>query len=494
MTEDAPVASAGAVLCLVRTAEGDVGPLPAACLPPPERWQRRLCLPTQAASVLRDERGRGWQAVVLIDQLPGADLLALLEAVDNVLGEGEAVLLLADRFSRRAHAGAGRVAPSLEHVSALLRRMGWDLEEHAHAPKSAQGVAQLAEDAVQTELRATLIGHRRRRPSARLVRVDAAKAEAMRVLFARVFGEPMSGARWEWKYGGGRGTAVGLCADGELVAHYGGFTRRVRFHGLEALACQVGDVMVLPSANRSLSRAGPMTQVGATFAALEVGYGLPHLVGFGFPNARAFRVAERLGLYAQVDEVVQLQWNARPRTVSSEVRCERIDLQALSRAAVARAIDRCWAAMAAALCESIVGVRDTAWLRDRYLSHPELTYEVWRVRSRWLRRDLGLLVLRRHEQHVELLDLIGAPGHFAALVERAWQRTAELGLSILRCWITRSHLHCLLPEGACADDGGASPCVVDIGVRVPTTIQTEGPPLERLRGRWWLMGGDADFS
>lgn len=542
-------------------------PAPVPALPPPEQWVTRPSRPADAVATLRGAGARRWRGVVLHDQLHGADVLALLEAVDEGLVESDAVVVVTDRFSVRRAGRADRGAPSLEHVSALLRRMGWELETridgdargdcadpepmptHAstHAPDitdTASEVSSVAaasaawvatatasapsrgassataastaaasprvasaipggmaaggvapDEAVEGEVRATLIGRRAARPDARLVRVDAAKADAMRGLFERVFGSPMSAGRWQWKYGEGRGVAVGLWSGDGLVAHYGGFTRSVLFHGRPARACQVGDVMVLPSANRSLSRAGPMSQVGATFAAFEVGYGLPHLVGYGFPSARAFGVAQRLGLYAEVDQIVQVEWSDPPPAAPPTVRAERIDVQAARRPDVRQAIDRSWAAMAAALTGSIVGVRDAAWLVYRYLEHPELDYEVWRVRSRWLRRDLGLVVLRRHAQHVELLDVVGPPGHMAALVNHARRRTAELGQALLRCWVTRSHLEWLVPGHAQADASAPhSPRVVDIGVRVPTTIHTEGPPLEHLRGRWWLMGGDADFT
>ena len=484
MTESAPSPGV-AVLRLAPPDAADGPSAPVAHLPPPGHWVTRTSRPADAVAILQGGGARRWQGVVLQDQLFGADVLALMEAVDEGLDERDAVVVVTDRFSVRRTGRADRGAPSLEHVSALLRRMGWELQVQADE----------AEPPTPHEQRATLVGRRAACPAVRLVRVDATKSEAMRTLFERVFGTPMSAERWQWKYGDGRGVAVGLWSGDELVAHYGGFTRSVLFHGRPARACQVGDVMVLPQANRSLSRSGPMSQVGATFAAFEVGYGLPHLVGYGFPSARAFGVAQRLGLYAEVDQIVQVEWSDPSPAGAPTVRAQRIDAEAGRRPDVRRAIDRSWAAMAAAWTGSIIGVRDAAWLAYRYLEHPELDYEVWRVRSRWLGRDLGLVVLRRHEQHVELLDVVGAPEHMAALVGHARRRTAELGLALLRCWVTRSHVEWLVPGHIQADASAqASPRVVDIGVRVPTTIHTEGPPLEEIRGRWWLMGGDADFT
>ena len=47
--------------------------------------------------------------------------------------------------------------------------------------------------------------------------------------------------------------------------------------------------------------------------------------------------------------------------------------------------------MAKDLQQSVLGVRDAGWLRWRYLQRPGVDYQVLSVRSRWLRRPIGVL-------------------------------------------------------------------------------------------------------
>lgn len=436
-----------------------------------------------AAPTLRQAPRQGTEAVVLQDALLGADLLALFEAVDELQEERPLQLVVDDLFCVHRLPSSSLGAPSLEHVRALLLRMGWQLVHEETGPSHACDAGGQGAGCA----RAVLVLHRDQRPAERLVRVEESRREAMRALFQDVFQESMSLERWQWKYGQGRGRAVGLWSGDRLVAHYGGFTRPVMLRGRRERACQVGDVMVLPSANRSLSRNGPMYQIGATFAAFEVGYGLPDLIGYGFPNRRAFTVAKRLGLYDKVDEIVEAHWQPLQGPAALRSRAEPLDGARVQGAAMGRTLDRLWSAMAAALGESVVLVRDASWLRHRYFAHPDLRYEVLLLRSPWLRRPVGLLVMRRHEQHLSILDLVGDPRHFPALVALARECAAHWGLNLVTCWITRSHAGHLAGPGA-------EPALIDIGVEVPNTVHTEGPPLEALRGRWWLTSGDADFT
>ncbi len=453
--------------------------------------------------------------------------MALLESVDTVLGDGAATLVLVDEFALRREPTSSVHLPLLQHTRDLLYRMGWtglheeifDVEasrfvvaaehavdrlglsgaggsESAPQPTSPQALL-LSQSQVLSSTRERIAsgesGFRRlrverlRRPLLRIVRVDASKAEAMRTLFEQVFGHPMSEAHWQWKYGGGRGRAVGAIKDGQLVAHYGGVSRPVLFHGERTLACQVGDVMVLASANRSLARTGPMKQIGATFAVLEVGYGLPHLVGFGFPNARAFGVAKRLGLYEAVDELVQVSWPA----AGAGARMGWV-IESLSGSSLEpqhrRVVDALWARMAPAFGKSIVGVRDADWIEHRYLQRPSVNYTVLLVRSRWWRRPIGLLVLRQQDQVLNLLDMVCAPEFFGELVRVARLKAQSIGALRVACWITRSQQHRL--HRADADHQQVEP----LGIQIPTTIQTEGPSHAALKDHWFLMQGDADFT
>lgn len=328
------------------------------------------------------------------------------------------------------------------------------------------------------------------RSTARIRWVVRQDASAMRRLFQEMFGHEMSAEHWDWKYGAGNGSGLALWIDGEMVAHYGGTTRRVRALGEPMLACQVCDVMVSPKGRAALARRGPIAHLTATFLEHRIGHHLPHAIGFGFPSERAFGVAQRLGLYVPVDEVVSLHWNSgRPaRRDLWRMRAAPFDLSALQAGSGPwRQVERLWACMALALRASVLGERTPAWLRRRYLDRPGLVYEVLCLTSVVTRRSLGLVVMRLHTDFLEIVDLIGAPRHFGDLIRIARNAAAARGVPNVQAWISASHAH-LLRQGDAADATEHK-----LGIRVPFNAHTAGPDPARFVDKWFLMSGDSDF-
>jgi len=354
-------------------------------------------------------------------------------------------------------------------------RNGWQLAGQQQVPLDALHV------------RASLRFERRPGPRDTLLRIDPQRAPAMRELFNRVFGHEMSAQHWQWKYGNGRGVAVALAREGRLVAHFAGLSRQVLRLGVAQPAWQIGDVMVAPDANRALVRNGPLQKVAATFIEAEVGWGRSHRFGFGFPNDRHFKVAERLGLYTAVDTMVRVCWPAVAAPDAGH-ECRWLAGDGRLTVAEADAVDACWQAMAPAFADAVLGVRDAAWLSYRYLERPHVEYRLALVQERATGATLGAIVLREHETHLDLLDLVGPPAAFAALVGAARAQALACGKPRVELWSTRSQLHRL----AGADLGAAE--VHDMGITVPANVHTPGPPVEELRDRWFLLAGDADFT
>jgi hypothetical protein len=315
----------------------------------------------------------------------------------------------------------------------------------------------------------------------RVGRVDEHCAPQARALFERVFGHPMDEALWRWKYGEGRGAAIGVWHAERLVAHYGGLTREVLMRGRPILASQSCDVMVDPSERGTLSRQGPLFLAAATYLEREVGDGARHLLGYGFPNERAWRLPHRLGLYGgPAGRVVELSWRPRPAAPSWRYAVRRLDL---SLAAGREAADACWRAMAADLADVVLGVRDQRWLEHRFLRHPAARYELYAVRERLGGRARAVFVLRALGGGAELLDVVARPRDVRLAVEAARRVAARRELPALHAWVT---------ENAARWFGdGAS--VTDPHVAVPTCAWTPGPALSEVAGRWWLTGGDTDF-
>ncbi len=446
--------------------------------------------------------------------------LDLFEAADRLLAEEGATLLLMDEFALRREGEAHGGLHHFDHFVALAGRFGWQVDQMLDLGTQAAPtldaiaamvrqhrqclVAELGVGPEQLDMLIASAGRyralydagvygyrllrlrRQARPRLRLGAVTAAQAPAMRDLFSRSFGHEMDAATWHWKYGEGRGRALGLWQGDALVAHYAAFSRRVHLMGQPALACQVGDVMVSAEVKAGLDRQGPFHKVSASLLESQIGWGRPHAVGFGFPNSRAMRVAQRLGLYAPVDAVVALSWPALPAWPDA-MQAEPLDLATLQEASLPwQELEQAWAAMAISFADSALGVRDPAWLRQRYGRRPHVPHQAVLLRSAADQHCRGAVVLRVHEHAVELLDVVGARDQLPALVRLARHQAHGLGRERLETWVTRSHR-------ACLDDPADPATELPLDVTVPANAHSPGlSPLE-LQDRWFLMGGDTDF-
>lgn len=483
-----------------------------------------------------DGAGGPWELLLLQESAQYIEPLKLFEAADRLLVAEGAELVVMDEFALRRSEPGHTGLHERDAFVALAQRMGWQLVLEQDLSSSAAGTVQAISRLVRQQRAALLrdlpVGEalldglldsarryaslyaegvygyrllrlrRPERPALRLAALQPEQSAAVRRLFERTFDKPLSEAEWQWKYGQGRGHAVGLWregegegeGEGELLAHYGAMTRGLSIDGRLLAACQVGDVMVSPEANRGLGRqGGALHRVSATLLEQQIGWGKPHLLGFGFPNARAMKVAERLGLYAPVDEVLQLEWAPLPAAAGSGKRWrDRLwRVRALDAAALVPgagggdvlALQRAWQQMAAALPQSLLPQRDPAWLHHRYGCRPGVRYQLQLLEGRLGQGTAGAYVLREHEHHVDLVDLIGPPAHWPRLLQAARRDAAALPL---RTWITASH-RALLEREVPARSASA------IDVIVPTSVHSPGPAPEALRGRWLLMPGDTDF-
>lgn len=438
-------------------------------LPPaaahPDRWaDHPLPEPGKATHMLV-----AWPAagVAALDPI---DLFELAVRLLPLGGE----LLIAGEFSLLRDQAAPDPRPWLEHVRRLAERFGLSC-------------AVVAEEGDRRLLRCL----RNEARNWQLGRITPGRSGEMRALFAEVFGHPMSAAHWQWKYGDNHGLGIGVWRHSDemparLVAHYGGTSRNILQAGAPARAFQACDLMVAVSDRGALTRKGPVFLAGSTYLEHELGYGAPHLLGIGFPNERAYRLPEKLGLYAGVlARIQEVSWPARSaRSWSASVR----EINPAEPAAVA-ALEAAWTAMRQSLPEHIIGVRDAAYVRQRYQAHPEFAYRVFVVRRRLLGTVLGALVLRRIDTEdgpvCELLDAIGPVARMPELVTHARRLAAALGASRVFSWLADN----LLPYFPLGDAG----TVRDLHVLVPGNNWTPGPPTASLQGRWWLTGGDTDF-
>jgi hypothetical protein len=299
-------------------------------------------------------------------------------------------------------------------------------------------------------------------------------------LFESAFGYRMDPRLWRWKYRDADPVGVGVWQGERLVGFYGGMPRAVLVRGRAASAVQIGDVMVEPSQRGVMTRSGPFQIAASTFLERCIGHGRPHLLGFGFPTVKALQVAQRLGLYAEVDQVTQLTWAA-----GSNWKQGFGTTVAAMTSAEAPAIDQLWKHMAPDFADSIIGVRDWNYFDARYLKHPTVKYECLLVKGVLGRSARAAIVLRvLDDGQVELVDIVGPLASFGAAISAARRWAAQHGSTGVRAWVTASHAHALNLQ---------SPECAPLGLVIPTNAWSPGPTVGEVRGRWWLMAGDTDF-
>jgi hypothetical protein len=298
-------------------------------------------------------------------------------------------------------------------------------------------------------------------------------------LFESAFGYRMDPRLWRWKYRDADPLGVGVWQGERLVGFYGGMPREVLDRGRPASAVQIGDVMVEPSQRGVMTRSGPFQIAASTFLERCIGNGRPHLLGFGFPTVKALQVAQRQGLYAEVDQITQLTWNAAGGWR------DRVGLRlAEVTHADAPVIDHLWAQMARDFPDSIIGVRHWKHVEARYLRHPTIQYRCLLVKPLFGGARAAIVVRMLDDGQLELIDLIAPRRSFDAAISGARRWAASVGCTSVRAWITASHAGLLDRQ---------SPASSPMGLVVPTNVWSPGPPVDEVRGRWWLMAGDTDF-
>lgn len=322
------------------------------------------------------------------------------------------------------------------------------------------------------------------------VNLDATHGDEIRALFAQVFGSPMSEALWHWKYAEGRGRATGTRdRNGRLLAHYGGTARTLLVQGQHIPAVQLGDVMVAADARGVLSRNGPFTVATQGFLQQYIGQDRPFAVGFGFPNARAGRLGEKLGLYVGAEQVQEVVWPCAAQQQPWWQRHWQTTPVDWSLAQTAKQLDQLWLTMQSQTTGFVIGQRNATWWTHRYANHPEQGYRCFWLRQRLTGRILGALALKpgaSQGRAWELLDWIAPVPQIATVVQAARAIAAQTG-SALQSWLS-APLAALLGQAALLEGADVhTACIACVTLRQRHDL----PALTQLP--WWLTGGDTDF-
>jgi hypothetical protein len=299
-------------------------------------------------------------------------------------------------------------------------------------------------------------------------------------LFKDSFNSEANVQLWRWKYGVGRGRAIVAKKGDHLVAHYGSTLRAVSYFGKSGRALQICDVMVDPRERGIMTKTGAMFIASNTFN--EIYLGLQNFtIAYGFPNLRHMALGKRLGLYTELARMAQVQWPpvpSGPRFLAGLCFLEAKDVSK------AHSIDLLWGRMAKDLRGGIGVIRNWDYLNYRYFAHPTNSYTVIGVNSRWTRRLLGIIVLRRENKSCELVDLIAPLRRIPLLVDQARWIAGQWGCEDLYCWTTEHDAHRFTCEVG---------IITQTDTVVAMMIWPGGRSIEQLKNKWWLMSGDMEF-
>lgn len=455
-----------------------------------------------------------FEAIVFQESSQYVDMLDLFTRAFDLLELGGKLILLDE-------VALNRIAPGeeglhlLKHLLALAERCGFQLETRLDLSAQAAPTVDFLLEAVEKyrasleqelgvspeELEqlnqsnrayrekywenhfgyALLVFRKIAAPRWLLRKMDHTDLPAALDLFRTCFGHEMPAAMWAWKYGDGKVNDINVWKGETLVGHYGGMARKALFFGEPTQVIQIGDTMVHPSERGSLTRKGVFFRMASTFFESNVGFGKRFLASYGFPNERVMRLGKSLGLYGELDRVVELIWPVLPpflpswrsvlRRVSANDRHFR------------QQADLLWKRMAEHLQDAVVGDRGGEYLEHRYFDHPCHQYYVLMVLARFSGKPRGIVVLRPHEEDWELMDVVCGLDDIPPMLWHARRFVGAAKGKRLFGWITAA-FQCHFGNECQSRD---------IGVSVASNISDFGPRVEEMKNRWWLTSGDTDF-
>jgi len=298
-------------------------------------------------------------------------------------------------------------------------------------------------------------------------------------LYEEVFKGAMSQEFWKWKYKDVEWRAVCALKDNEIVAHYNGMARDILYFGKPKRAIQPCDIMVSSKARGGIKTNSPFFSTTKAWILSNLGAHKEFLLTYGFPNIRHMRLGEKMGLYAEVDKVKEITWFTKKQEASSDINVVLHDYNT----ALDEEINTVWTNMAGEFKDHIIGLRDSQYLRQRYLNHPLHKYDTYLVYDEQ-QKLLGVFVLRFEGVLAALMDIIAPKEHFETIINEGVRIAHQKRKDAMRAWIPES-------REALFNYNNADINTTDIVI--PTISIVKGLNPDDIKGKWFLMYGDTDF-
>lgn len=294
-------------------------------------------------------------------------------------------------------------------------------------------------------------------------------------LFREVFGREMSLDEWDWKYKSAGDqkiySSVAVSKTHGIVAHYGCMARRMTYQGKEVYGLAIGDVMVHPKF-RGTKLFKKVTMLSPEESGKE---GIS--IGYGFPNERAMRLPEKLGLYEKVEDVFE-----STKDVGIVTNWARFFYKLFPLRYDDKRINYLWQTVKPEL--QLALVRDADYLTWRYKNHPFFVYELWGLKKRWGSELLGLAVLRREDTKMFIIDFLCTMDMLDVLFLKVENYAHAVGSKTIVLWHPEYLKNRLEGLGYVA-----APSITCI----PRSTHKAFLPKDKLKGIFFYTMGDTDF-
>jgi len=303
--------------------------------------------------------------------------------------------------------------------------------------------------------------------------------KGIRKLFMETFDNPMTNEFWNWKYGNNKGEAIVAISNNEVIAHYGGIKRDILYFGQKEKAIQVCDVMVNISSRGNLQK-GVFFSMATKFLDNFIGFNSPSLLGYGFPNQRLTKLANKLNIYQKVGKIIELKFKPFENN-NIFFTMENFDYSDKH----IQIINTIWQKIKTEYKQYIIGIRDYSYINYRYLQHPIYTYKVILVKNTNENKYIGIIIYKKQEQSIFILDIIACQQDTKQVLNTFLNLDNIQNATAIRFWISEHFSKAFLLENT---------DILDIKISIPINIWSKGPDFDTLNEKWYLTAGDSDFN
>ncbi|WP_293267679.1 hypothetical protein [Neptunomonas sp.] len=240
--------------------------------------------------------------------------------------------------------------------------------------------------------------------------------------------------------------------------------------------------MVSKKARGVLTKKGPFQLAVCHFLEQNIGPDKLYSLGFGFPNKRAFKVGLKQHLYCPVDKIIEASWPPTSPLEQQSFTIEEINTKSTDLTSALIEIDALWQSMKEDATDVAIGYRDSNWIKHRYIEKPFADYLLYFIRENTAQ---GLLILKQHpNSEMELLDIIGSRNQTHNLINAAKSIATSKNCKRIYAWCTPSALSWFKES---------EPTIKETDIIIPGNNVNNSDHALRVKGKWWLLGGDTDF-